>query len=84
MSVVGETLPHMTPQEILAFESRWSANGPEKRAAIRGLGVPETRYYVLLHRAATSPEGIRADPITARMVRERAQRQAEQRERRVA
>lgn len=75
----------MTPAELLAFESRWPAHTPEKGEAIRRtLGVPPSRYYQLLLRAASSLDGIRADPITARLVREHAEHQAAVRESRVA
>jgi len=61
----------MTPAELLAFEARWPRHTPAKCAAIRALGMHEARYYQRLIHAATSPEGITADPITARRVRDR-------------
>lgn len=68
---------HMTPTTLLAFERRHPGNSPEKRAIIRRmLGITEVRYAVLLNRAAETTEGIAADPVTARMVRERAENRA--------
>lgn len=70
----------MTPTQLLAFETRWPKHTPTKVAAIRHeLRISEVRYYTLLHRAAQSVEGIKADPVTARMVRQRAERQAAER-----
>ncbi|WP_194239274.1 DUF3263 domain-containing protein [Microbacterium sp. CBA3102] len=75
----------MTPTELLAFEAQHPQQTPEKTSRIRHqLGITEVRYYVLLARAARSVEGITADPVTARMVRERAERAADDRERRAA
>lgn len=62
----------MTPADLLAFEATHPRHTPAKHEAIRRvLGLSEARYYQLLTRAASSDEGIRADPITARHVRER-------------
>ena len=48
---------------------------PVKSHAIRPrLGRSEIRYYRSLIRAASSTDGITADPLTARMVRERLER----------
>jgi len=70
-------LSPMTPTTLLAFERRHPGDSPEKRALIRRmLGISEIRYAVLLTRAAGSLEGIAADPITARRVREEADRRA--------
>ena len=70
----------MTPTTLLAFESQWPTDGPTKREAIRReLGISEVRYYVLLRRAACSLEGIKAYPMAARRVRERAETLAAQR-----
>lgn len=75
----------MTPTQLLAFETRWPQHTPAKTAAIREhLRLTEVRYYVLLHRAARSVEGIRTHPHTARMVRERAENRARERTRRTA
>lgn len=75
----------MTPAELLAFEHHWPHHTPDKTHAIRHeLGITETRFYVLLSRAARSLAGIQADPVTARRVREREQYRASERERRVA
>lgn len=61
----------MTPENLLAFESHWPLHTPDKGEAIRSrLGISPVRYYQLLHRAASSLEGIREHPITARRVRE--------------
>lgn len=57
---------------LLAFESRWPRHSGSKEEQIRReLGITPARFYQLLHRAARSVEGIAADPITARRVRER-------------
>lgn len=60
----------MSPAELLVFEAAhpgWSSN---KEMRIRHeLGITPVRYAVLLDRAAESDEGMRADPITARLVR---------------
>ncbi|WP_455904740.1 DUF3263 domain-containing protein [Microbacterium sp.] len=67
----------MTPEELLAFEARWPRHTPDKGEAIRRrLGISDARYYQLLRRAALTSDGIAADPITARRVRERAAAQA--------
>lgn len=76
---------HMTPTQLLHFEQHHPHHTPAKVAAIREqLRITEVRYYVLLERAARSAEGIVANPVTARMVRETAQRRALERERRIA
>lgn len=63
----------MSPRTLLAFESLWPRHDGTKELTIRkDLGLSPARYYVLLARAARSAEGIAADPITARIVRERA------------
>lgn len=75
----------MTPVELLAFEARNPSHTPTKTSRIRHeLRISEVRYYTLLHRAARSVEGISADPVTARMVRERVERAAINRTRRTA
>lgn len=62
----------MTPERLLACEATHPRHTPTKKEAIRQtLGIGEARYYELLKRAAASDEGMRADPITARHVRER-------------
>lgn len=67
----------MRPENLLAFEQTWPSHTPEKDRRIRkDLGVTPARYYVLLHRAAHTREGIEAHPITARYVRERTRRAA--------
>ncbi|MEV8176099.1 DUF3263 domain-containing protein [Microbacterium sp. NPDC079176] len=72
----------MTPEELLAFEARWPRHSTTKGEAIRGhLGISPARYYQLLHRAASSLEGIREHPITARRVRETLALRAASRER---
>lgn len=75
----------MSPAELLSFEARWPLHTPDKGEAVRReLGITPTRFYQLLHRAASSLDGIRADPITARLVRERIERSAMLREERAA
>lgn len=75
MSVAGGTVEAMTPQALIRFESRWPQHTPAKVSAVRReLGLTPARYYQLLDRAAHTVEGITADPITARKVREQATR----------
>lgn len=75
----------MTPTQLLAFEREHPHHTPTKTERIRReLGITEVWYYVLLGRAAESADGIEADPLTARLVRERAERRARDREPRVA
>lgn len=65
----------MTADELLAFEARWPRHSGTKDSLIRSeLGVTPARFYQLLNRAARTVEGIAADPITARRVREKAVR----------
>ena len=60
----------MSPDKLLTFEHSWPQHSGHKETAIRReLGITPARYYVLLHRAARSIEGMAADPITARRVR---------------
>lgn len=62
----------MLPETLLAFERAHPRHDGTKEENIRAeLGVTPARYYVLLVRAARSLEGMAADPITARRVRER-------------
>lgn len=67
----------MTPAELLAFEARnpsWRGN---KETRIREqLGMTPARYVTLLLRAAESVEGMLADPVTARRVRDVPERTA--------
>lgn len=75
----------MTPAQLLDFERQHPHATPEKHARIRReLGISEIRYYALLTRAAEDAEGIKADPFTARLIRERAYTRARSRESRVA
>ncbi|MEV8167322.1 DUF3263 domain-containing protein [Microbacterium paraoxydans] len=75
----------MTPEQLLAFESAYPHHSSDRDERIRGeLGITPIRYAVLLLRAASSAEGIRADPLTAQRVRERAERRARLREMRTA
>lgn len=67
----------MRPEILLAFEHAWPRHDGHKETAIRReLGITPARFYQLLGRAAESREGIAAHPITARRVRDRAQRAA--------
>jgi len=67
----------MLPETLLAFERAHPRHDGNKEETIRAdLGLTPPRYYVLLNRAAKSLEGIAADPITARRVRERTRRRA--------
>lgn len=75
----------MTPTQLLTFEAQHPHHTPDKTACIRRqLGISETRYYVLLARAARTMDGIKADPVTARRVRELAEIRAQARVGRVA
>lgn len=75
----------MTPTQLLTFERQHPGATPTKHHLIRTLlGISEIRYYVLLERAAVSEEGMRAEPITARMIRERMEKRAAVRARRTA
>lgn len=65
----------MRPEILLTFEHAWPRHDGRKETAIRReLGITPARYYQLLNRAARSSEGVEADPLTARSVRERAGR----------
>lgn len=61
----------MTPAQLLDFEATHTRHSGAKEELIRELGLKPARYYVLLHRAATSRDGMTHDPITARRARER-------------
>lgn len=75
----------MTPTQLLAYETAHPHDTPAKRENIRNtLGITEIRYALLLDRASRTDEGIRAYPITARQVRETAERRARMREKRTA
>lgn len=85
MSEPASIITTMTPTALLAFERDNPTHTPTKTAAIRHqLGISDIRYYVLLGRAARSTEGIAAHPLTARMVRERAEQRARMRRERAA
>lgn len=76
---------YMPPETLLAFERAHPRHDGTKEETIRAeLGVTPARYYVLLWRAARSVEGMAADAITARRVRERSERARSSRDRRVA
>lgn len=65
----------MTPEALLAFEQHWPRHTPDKDITIRReLDITPARFYQLLGRAAATVEGMSADPITARRVRERQPR----------
>lgn len=82
--MVRERIGTVTPADLLAFEARHPILTPDKGERIRReLGITPTRYFVLLARAAASAEGIAADPLTARRVRELAERRAATRQRRM-
>lgn len=85
VSVVGDRIETVTPAELLAFEAANPHHTPTRAERIRReLGITPIRYFVLLRHAAESAEGIAAHPVTARQVRERAERRATTRERRAA
>lgn len=72
----------VTPADLLAFEAANPHHTPTRDERIRReLGITPTRYFVLLGRAAASVDGIAADPVTARRVREQAERRAAVRQR---
>lgn len=82
--MVGERIGTVAHADLLAFEARWPRHTSDKGERIRReLGITLMRYYVLLSRAAVSAEGIVADPVTARRVRERAERRRSVREQRM-
>lgn len=67
----------MLPETLLAFERAHPRHDGTKEETIRAdLGLTPARYYVLLARAARSVEGMAADAITARRVRDRLGRRA--------
>ena len=67
----------MTPTHLLDFETRWPRHdGHKESAIIHELGITPARYYQLLSRVARSIDGIAADPITARIVRQRTREAA--------
>ncbi|WP_372984700.1 DUF3263 domain-containing protein [Microbacterium sp.] len=75
----------MTPADILAFEAANPHHTPTRAERIRReLGITPIRYFVLLKRAASSAEGIAADAITARRVRDQMAARAAERARRAA
>lgn len=85
MSDLATSMGTVTPAELLAFEAQHPKHTPAKTHAIHHqLGISEVRYYTLLHRAARSVEGITVDPVTARMVRDRIEKRARERLKRVA
>lgn len=68
--VTGRVDP-MSPAALLAFEASNPGHPPGKEERILAtFGFSAARYYQALHRAAVSVEGIKADPVTARRVRE--------------
>ncbi|WP_375082477.1 DUF3263 domain-containing protein [Microbacterium sp. CR_7] len=80
----GRELVGVTHEQILAFEAAHPHHTPSRdERTRRELGITPTRYFVLLGRAARSADGIAADPLTARRVRERAAILAAARESRV-
>lgn len=67
----------MTPERLLAFEAAHPTHSTTKEELIRSeLGITPVRYVSLLARAAASAEGVRADPMTARRVRDIAAHRA--------
>jgi hypothetical protein len=85
MSDPARNIEPVTPEQLLAFKQANPHHTPTKNERIRHqLGISEIRYYTLLHRAARSAEGISADPVTARRVREQAEKRARERDHRNA
>lgn len=73
----------MPPATLLAFERTRPRHDGFREETIRAeLGLTPARYYVLLGRAARSLEGMRADAVTARRVRDTLERPAAERLRR--
>jgi hypothetical protein len=71
VSAVDGRIGIVTPERLLAFEAAHPTHSTTKEALIRSeLGITPVRYVVLLARAARSVSGVRADPMTARRVRE--------------
>lgn len=65
----------MPPTTLLNFEATWPQHNGAKDHAIRTqLGITPVRYYQLLNRAVLTVDGIAADPVTARIVRQRLAR----------
>lgn len=84
-SVVHGRIGTVTPERLLAFEAAHPTPSPDRDELIRReLGSTPIRYVVLLKRAAASVEGVRADAITARRVRDRLAARALERARRTA
>lgn len=65
-----------TVRELLHLEQTYPAHTPAKYDAIRELGLTESRFYQLLHRAAGSIEGQACDPVTSHRVLRMIQRSA--------
>lgn len=85
MSDGPSSLEGVTHSEILAFEAAHPRHSSYRDELIRReLGITPSRYVVLLARAASSAEGIAADAVTARRVRDRAAARAAARMRRTA
>ncbi|GAA4774794.1 DUF3263 domain-containing protein [Microbacterium gilvum] len=62
----------MDAATLIDFERTHPRHNGWKEETIRGqLGITPARYYVLLHRAAGSIDGIRHDPVTCRRIRAR-------------
>lgn len=75
----------MTPQQLLTYERQHPGNTPTKRANIRHhLGITDIRYWQLLERAAHDADGMRAEPVMARIIRERVHARARVRALRIA
>lgn len=61
----------MTPEDLLDLERAHPRRTAAKDQAIRRRGLTPARFYVLLHRAASSRRGLEHDPMTAGRVNRR-------------
>lgn len=55
-----------SPTELIDFESTWPRHtGVKEEAIIRTFGINPPRFYMLLHRAVLTEEGVAHDPATS-------------------
>lgn len=57
-----------TGHALLDLEQQYPRHNAAKYDAIHALGLSEARFYMLLHRAASSREGQEYDPVTSHRV----------------
>lgn len=71
----AEKRPEPTPTELLAFEEEHGAHTSLKESRIHErLQIRPARYYQLLSRAVRDPAAVAAYPTTARLARDRFER----------